>query len=112
MSWSFELLEYDIHFVPQGSKKSQVLPVFLVESSTPSGEDVPHVRTLLVDDVSNLKESGCVVVLEDRRNIVIEQLPMFKFKAHNNQAEYEALVTGMNLSIEIGVFNLKACRDY
>lgn len=72
MSWSFELLEYDIHFVPKGNKNSQVFAVFLVESSTPSGEEVPHVRTLLVDEVSNLKESGCMVVLEGPRNIVIE----------------------------------------
>jgi ribonuclease HI len=58
-----------------------------------------------------LKGSGAGIVLEGKGDILIEQSPIFEFKASNNQAEYEALIAGMNLTHEIGAENLRARSD-
>lgn len=49
VSWSVELFKYDIHFVPRGSIKSQMLADFLVEFSSHVGEEVPYVWILSMD---------------------------------------------------------------
>jgi len=57
---------------------------------------------LSVDGSSNLKGSGAGIILEGPRDVLIEQSLRFEFKASNNQAEYEALIVGMNLAAETG----------
>lgn len=42
------------------------------------------------------------VVLEGPNGFMLEHSLMFKFKASNNQAEYEALVAGLKLAKDIG----------
>jgi len=51
------------------------------------------------------------VVLERPNKLLIEQSLIFKFKASNNQAEYEALIAGMDLTREMGAENLRARSD-
>jgi len=43
--------------------------------------------------------------------LLIEHIPRFAFKASNNQAEYETLVTGMMLAKEMGAKGLLAKSD-
>ncbi|MCI51207.1 gag-pol precursor, partial [Trifolium medium] len=38
VAWSVELSEFDLTFVPRGSVKSQMLADFVLEMSTPPGE--------------------------------------------------------------------------
>jgi len=66
---------------------------------------------LSVDGSSNLKGSGAGVALEGPDGVLIEQSLRFVFKASNNQAEYEALLAGMCLAIEVGVKDLEAKSD-
>lgn len=40
MSWTVELYEYNIHYIPRGSINSQVLIDFLVKFSMPIGYEV------------------------------------------------------------------------
>ena len=101
IAWSIELSEDDIKFIPRGSLKSQVLVNF-VELTSPVEEIVPHVWLLSVYGSSNFKGSDAEIVLEGPGDLLIEQSLRFEFKASNNQAEYEALITGMNLTQEIG----------
>ena len=49
--------------------------------------------------------------MEGPSDLLIEQSLKFGFKASNNQAESEALITGMNLAQEMGVENLRARND-
>ncbi|GAU10720.1 hypothetical protein TSUD_425520, partial [Trifolium subterraneum] len=58
-----------------------------------------------------LKGSGAGVTLEGPDGVLIEQSLRFEFKASNNQAEYEALVAGMRLAVEVGVKELEARSD-
>jgi len=58
-----------------------------------------------------MKGSGAGVILEGPGDVLIEQSLRFEFKASNNQAEYEALIAGMNLAAEMGAENLRAKID-
>jgi len=58
-----------------------------------------------------LKGSEAGIILEGPGDILIEQPLRFEFKASNNQAEYEALIAGMNLAAEMGAENLRAKSD-
>ena len=49
--------------------------------------------------------------MEGPNGLLIEQALRFAFKASNNQAEYEALITGMLLAKEMGAQNLLAKSD-
>ncbi|RDX66493.1 rnhA, partial [Mucuna pruriens] len=51
---------------------------------------------LLVDGSSNHTRSGAGIILEGPTGVLVEQSLHFEFKASNNQAEYEALLAGMN----------------
>jgi len=58
-----------------------------------------------------LKGSGADIILEGPGDNLIEQSLRFEFKASNNQAEYEALIAGMNLAAKMGVEKLRAKSD-
>jgi ribonuclease HI len=111
VAWSIELSKYDVQFVPRGSIKSQVLADFVVEFTLPAQGETHFVWLLSVDGSSNLKGSGAGVILEGPNDILIEQSLRFKFKASNNQAEYEALIAGMTLAQEMGAENLREKSD-
>ena len=66
---------------------------------------------LSVDGSSNQQGSGVGIVLEGPNGVLIEQALRFAFKASNNQAEYEALITGMLLAKEMGAQSLLAKSD-
>lgn len=57
VSWSVELIHYDINYTPRGSIKSQVLVVFLDEFGSLVNMEVPYVWTLSVYGPSTLKGS-------------------------------------------------------
>jgi len=52
-----------------------------------------------------------MVILEGPNGLLIEQDLRFAFKASNNQAEYEALITGMLLAKELGAQSLLVKGD-
>ncbi|KAG5001187.1 hypothetical protein glysoja_038086 [Glycine soja] len=56
---------------------------------------------------SNSKGRGVVITLEGPDNISIEQSVKYNWKPIHNQAEYIALITGLNLAIEVGIKKLK-----
>jgi ribonuclease HI len=111
MAWSVEFSEFDLTFEPRGSVKSQVLADFIVEMTTPPQETSMEPWTLSVDGASNIRGSGAGIVLEGPDGVMIEQSLRFTFKASNNQAEYEALIAGMELAREIEVTDLRAKSD-
>jgi len=74
-------------------------------------EEIPHAWLLSVDGSSNLNGNGAGIILEGPNDLLIEKSLRFEFKASNNQAEYEALITGMNLVREMGAENLRVRND-
>ncbi|WVZ15676.1 hypothetical protein V8G54_013242 [Vigna mungo] len=108
IGWSVELLEFGLCYEPRGSVKGQHLADFAAE--LPVGED-PFCWQLSVDGSSNKRGGGAGVVLEGPNEVVIEQALIFKFKVSNNQAEYEALIAGLELAKDLGVERLKCHTD-
>jgi ribonuclease HI len=88
-----------------------VLAYFVLEKTTPSHVTSIEPWILSVDGASNLRGSGAGVVVEGPDGVMIEQSLRFAFRASNNQAEYEALITGMKLSREMEVTDLRAKSD-
>jgi len=108
-----ELSEFDELYKPRGLIKGQVYADFVVElSSIATHQEGPGFRWVLsVEGSSNQQGSGVGVILEGPNGLLIEQALRFTFKASNNQAEYEALITGMLLAKEMGAGGLLAKSD-
>ncbi|XXG53275.1 hypothetical protein AAC387_Pa03g1392 [Persea americana] len=122
--WAVELGQYDIQYQPRTSIKAQVLADFIVEftpqSSAPTVLDTEMggnkgteaiTKTeqeqswkkflnsswkVFVDGSSISKRAGASIVLQSQKGPVIEQALTLDFKASNNEAEYEALIAGLN----------------
>ena len=66
---------------------------------------------LSVNGSSNLKGGGVGVTLEGPYEILIKQSLKSEFRERNNQAEYEALIEGLNLERDIKVESLQTRTD-
>ena len=56
---------------------------------------------LYIYSASNVKGSKVWIILEVPNNITLEQAHKPKFRASNNQEEYEALIIGLKLAREV-----------
>ncbi|RDX98498.1 Tf2-6, partial [Mucuna pruriens] len=110
VAWSVQLSEFDISFEKRGPIKAQALADFITEINTEQ-EQAEGEWYLSVDGSSNQTGSGAGVILEGPNGILVEQSLHFDFKASNNQAEYEALLAGMKLALEIEAKRLTAKSD-
>lgn len=105
VGWAVELSEFGLRYEPRGSVKGQHLANFAAELPPVEGEE----WNLYVDGASGRNASGAVVVVEGPNGFLIEHSLVFKFKISNNQAEYEALITGLELAKDMGARQL-TCR--
>ena len=64
---------------------------------------------LLVDRTLSAKGCGAGVILEKKGDIVVEL--SIKFPVFDNQAEYEALIEGLQLASNMAVNRLTICSD-
>ena len=80
------------------------------ENSVPTEGDAEQ-WTLYVDDASNDTGSGSDMMLIYTEGHKIYCAIRFGFKASNNEAEYEALIAGLCLSLKLQVCNVKIFSD-
>lgn len=59
-----------------------------------------------MDSSSNGNGSSAGVTLEGPGDVILEQSLRFEFQASNNKAEYEALIAGLKLAIEVKIESL------
>ena len=121
MKWAIELSEFDIRYNPKTVIKGQVLADFVIEFT--SAEPAENAQTmtdlpiwkLLVDGASNAQGSGAGLILTSPEGIDIEYALRFGFQASNNEveyeAEYEAVIAGLNLAHSLEVDQLEVCSD-
>ncbi|KAM0990627.1 hypothetical protein ACFX2C_009116 [Malus domestica] len=95
IKWAIALGKFDISYQPKQAEKSQAMVDFITDF------------TYLVDIVSTPKEVGCEagLVLMTSDKVAMEYALRFKFKASNNEAEYEALLAGLRLAKHLRVTN-------
>ncbi|XP_057432439.1 uncharacterized protein LOC130725208 [Lotus japonicus] len=103
VAWSVELSEYGLQYDKRGTMSAQSLVDFVVELTHDSGERVSTQWNLFVDGSSNNNGSGAGVTFEGLGELALEQSLKFEFHATNNQAEYEALIAGLKLAIEVKI---------
>ena len=117
MKWAIKLSEFDIRYKPKTTIKGQVLadfvmefaPVQLAEPAQPR-DDLP-IWKLSVDGASNAQGSGAGLILTSPEGIDIEYALRFGFYASNNEAEYEAVIAGLNLAHSLEVDQLEVHSD-
>ena len=117
MKWAIELSEFDIRYKPKTTIKGQVLADFVMEFT--SAEPAKNAQTvndlsiwkLSVDGASNAQGSGAGLILTSPEGIDIKYGHIFGFQASNNEAEYEAVIAGLNLAHSLEVDQLEVCSD-
>lgn len=116
--WSLVMLEFDIKYVPQHAVKGQALADFLaahpcLDVEPEFGIEIGAIsirRWILMFDGSKTSTSGGIgIILLSPTKEKFTFAFKLMFDCSNNQAEYEALVKGLQISIE---FNIKHIDVY
>ena len=96
--------EFDIQYCPQTAIKGQVVADFIVEFT--HGEDKGAKESpqwsVHTNGSSNRQAGGPGVVLLSPEGDVVECMIHLDFPTTNNEAKYEALVTGLDLARAVG----------
>nr|XP_027093655.1 uncharacterized protein LOC113714056 [Coffea arabica] len=124
--WAIELGEYDLSYEPRTAIKAQALADFLAEltfdevkapipTATPVTAEVALTgfqRWILhVDGSSNSEGSEAGLLLEDSQGDVCSYALRFDFAASNNEAEYEAVIAGLQLARKLGASHILVYSD-
>ncbi|KAL0451562.1 UNVERIFIED_CONTAM: Retrovirus-related Pol polyprotein from transposon gypsy [Sesamum latifolium] len=111
VKWAIELGEYDIEYQGRNAIKAQALANFIVEFTEEQAQEEKGGWLLHVDGSSNASNGGAGVLLQGPDGVEIEVAARLSFSATNNEAEYEALVLGLQLASEAGIKELNVCTD-
>ena len=117
MKWAIELSEFDIRYKPKTALKGQVLTDFVMEfalielAKTTKAEDDLPIWKLSVDGALNAQGSGAGLILTSPEGIDIEYAFRFGFHASNKEAEYEAVIAGLNLAHSLEVAQIEVYSD-
>ncbi|XP_074565139.1 uncharacterized protein LOC141821675 [Curcuma longa] len=108
IKWTVELGEYDIQYQPRTAIKAQALADFLVEIPKDEAEEEWKVY---VDGSSNKQGSGVGVLLVSPKGEEIRLAIQLSFKASNNEAEYEAVLAGLQAAKRMGAARILLRSD-
>ena len=100
-----ELMGYDVKFVPRTAIKSQALADFIAEWTevlAPTPEISHEYWTLYFDGSVMGPGVGAEVVLVTPEGGKFQYIVHLHFPVLNNIAEYEALISGLRIAIDIG----------
>ena len=113
IQWAIELGQFDIEYRPWAAIKAQVLADFIVEFTYPYKEEDPSMETwtVQIDGFGMKKVGGAGVVLISLEKETLKYAVRLQFPAKNNEAKYEALLTGLSLAKALGAKNLIVQAD-
>jgi ribonuclease HI len=112
--WAVELMGETISFAPRKAIKSQVLADFLaewVDTQLPTAPIQPELWTMYFDGSLMKTGAGAGLLFISLLGKHLRYVLRLHFPASNNVAEYEALVKGLRITIELGVRRLDARSD-
>ena len=111
LQWAIELSEFGIEFQPRLSMKCQVMADFVLEYSRRPSQCQESSKTewwtLRVDGASRSSGSGVGLLLQSPIGEHLEQAIRLGFPASNNEAEYEAILSGLDLVLALSVSKLR-----
>jgi ribonuclease HI len=112
--WAVEIMGETISFAPRKAIKSQVLADFVaewVDTQLPAAPIEPELWTMFFDgSLMKIGASAGLLFISPLGKHLCYVLRLH-FPASNNVAEYEALVNGLRIAIELGVRRLDARGD-
>jgi hypothetical protein len=113
-NWAIELGQFDLEFIPRNAIKGQALADFLVEfTNVPEIEqpDMERKWVIYVDGSSTKKKGGAGIVLFTPDGEELSSSITMEFKTTNNEVEYEAVVAGLELALELGADSVEVRSD-
>ena len=106
IQWAIELSEFDVKYQPRNAIKAQALADFIVEFTPCQGnlDEREDNKTWVVhvDGLSTLHARGIRVVLKSPEADTLKRKLRVHYQTTNNEAEYEALVKGLELAKSLG----------
>ena len=113
LKWVGKLGQFEITYHPRTTIKGQALADFIVECTGVEelpDENAPRdVWKLYVDGSATDNTSGAGIILVMPTGHKFHSTLKFKFEASNNESEYEALLAGLRMAVEL---KAKAIRCY
>jgi hypothetical protein len=112
--WAVEIMGEAISFAPRKAIKSQVLADFVaewVDTQLPTAPIQPELWTMFFDGSLMKTGAGAGLLFISPLGKHLRYVLHLHFPASNNVAEYEALVNGLRIAIELGVRRLDARGD-
>jgi len=106
--WAVELSEFDIQYWPGTAIKGQVVADFIAEFTLMDGQGAKKIPlwNIYTDGSTNRQVGGAGVVLFSPEEDKIERMIGLEFHVTNNEAEYKALIAGLDLARAAGVENM------
>ncbi|KAF5779193.1 putative integrase, catalytic core, ribonuclease H domain, ribonuclease H-like superfamily [Helianthus annuus] len=119
--WAVKLSAHDIRYEPRTAIKSQALADFVADFSSDLQkeaelevqqlDETKDPWILHTDGSSNVKGTGLGILLKSPQGDIIPHSIACEFQATNNEAEYEALIAGLQIAKDMGVKYLKVYVD-
>jgi ribonuclease HI len=112
--WAVEIMGETISFAPRKAIKSQVLADFVaewVDTQLPTAPIQPELWTMFFDGSLMKTGAGAGLLFISPLGKHLRYVLRLHFPASNNVAEYEALVNGLRIAIELGVRCLDSRGD-
>jgi len=107
--WSVELMSETLTYAPRKAIKSQALVDFVTEwtdSQLPPAQVQAELWTMYFDRSLKKTAAGAGLLFVSPLGVHMRYVIRIHFAASNNIAEYEALVNGLKIAIELGVRRL------
>ncbi|XP_074374186.1 uncharacterized protein LOC141714571 [Apium graveolens] len=104
LKWAVELGQFDLEYCPCTAIKGQALVDFILEFDAEVDD-----KAIVLAEPTSQGSSGIVLVTPEGHRLM--SAIHFKFYATNNDVEYEALINGLKLALEVGAVNLIVRTD-
>lgn len=119
VKWSIKLSKFNIEYHPQEVIKGQAIANFIAKYTYDPVAEPPEVRDIHTEEVdqeewvvnvdgfsTSIAAGGGVVLITPEKDR-LEYAIKFRFKATNNKAEYESMITRLHLARELGAKKIK-----
>ena len=109
VKWALELMDQGITYASRTVIKSQVLADFITEWTevqTPPAVIDQEYWTMYFDGSLMKKGTGVGLVFISPLGVCMRYMVHLHFPSSNNVAEYEALINGLRVAIELGIRHL------
>jgi hypothetical protein len=115
--WAYALIEYDLAYEPLKSIKGQVVADFIVghniDQNNDKSRNLVSIRLwkFFFDGSACREGQGVGVVLVSPRGAIFEQSIRLEYYCTNNQAEYEAILLGLQILSSTSVKHVEVFGD-